>query len=325
MKKIAVAGAGLSGLAFCYYYLSLHPENSVTLFDPKPAPDNTSSLALLLHPFGGRRTICNRFGKEGLQETLSLLHKASSYAEKPLFTQKSLLKLAIDPESHHYLRQACLHYPDRIRWLEKTEYGYPGALISESYQVEAVEYLQALLRLAIKKGCSFIQEPFSTSSAPSFDAVILATGHALSETPFAGHFSSKIKGQLLKVKSSHVPDRIISAPKIQIIPCADSSYCYLGSTYERSYETELPCRETAEKLLFPAARKIGFSFLSSDVVDIYAGFRLHTPDRLPFSRQEGENLRILSAMGSKGLLYHAYFAKKLAEDIILPSTPGHTR
>ena len=57
--KIAVIGAGLSGLALAWHYKSLSKEIELTLFDPEVVDERTSALAHLLYPYVGIKSKLN--------------------------------------------------------------------------------------------------------------------------------------------------------------------------------------------------------------------------------------------------------------------------
>jgi glycine/D-amino acid oxidase-like deaminating enzyme len=93
--------------------------------------------------------------------------------------------------------------------------------------------------------------------------------------------------------------------------------CYLGSTYERDYMTEQPCLGTATDLILKQIGKFIPAIGAFKVEGCHADIRVSNRKSYhPIAQKLDENLFVLTAMGSRGLLYHSYLGKALAETMM---------
>jgi glycine/D-amino acid oxidase-like deaminating enzyme len=130
---------------------------------------------------------------------------------------------------------------------------------------------------------------------------------------------STLKGQVLKCK---VPDkgRLPEASTIckgYIALSQEPNICYIGSTYQRGDSTVTVQSELAKKELFS---KVGYFYPeveNLEVIDCRAAFRVtRVGHYLPIAAKVRDNIWVLTALGSRGLLYHAYFGKELVFNIL---------
>ena len=83
--KIAIIGAGLSGLAVCWHMLQALPTATVCLYAPEGIDGSSSSIAAgLLHPYVGARSRLNWMGREGMEETRHLLRISEQALQSPV-------------------------------------------------------------------------------------------------------------------------------------------------------------------------------------------------------------------------------------------------
>ena len=88
----------------------------------------------------------------------------------------------------------------------------------------------------------------------------------------------------------------------------------MGSTYERQWDSEEPNLTVAQEQLLPKAK----SLLSETptILECRAALRvMHVGDYMPLAQQVTERTWVLGALGSRGLLYHAYLAQQLVSKI----------
>jgi glycine/D-amino acid oxidase-like deaminating enzyme len=110
-----------------------------------------------------------------------------------------------------------------------------------------------------------------------------------------------VKGQVLTCVLEKPLERSISAKRyIALTP--DERVCHLGATYERDFTDDKPCKEIAIDLLKP----------ETEVLDCRAGIRVTNPAHyFPILERIDPKTWVVTALGSRGLLYHAYLGKKL--------------
>ena len=93
--RIAILGAGFSGLATTWHLLK-QKNAEIVVFDPVGIGGQTSGIAAgLLHPYAGVHAKQNKNGYEGLQATLELLEVASNELGRPVTKNTGLLRVAI--------------------------------------------------------------------------------------------------------------------------------------------------------------------------------------------------------------------------------------
>src|SRR5262249_38150532 len=130
--------------------------------------------------------------------------------------------------------------------------------------------------------------------------------------PQCKNFVTKKKGQLLNVRLKEAMRSTIA--KGYVAKSTEKGIYHWGSTYESHYDDELPREELALSLL----RKNQFPFPSSpEILGCKAGVRLIRKGHyVPIATKIEKKIWWFGALGSRGLLYHAYLGRKMAEAII---------
>lgn len=321
MKKIAVIGGGFSGLGLSYHLLKLG--ENVTLFDGKGIGGGASGIASgLLHPYPGERARLSWMGNEGMEETKSLLKLVG----EEVYKESGILKIAVTPKQKNAFHKLAKRYDD-IEWWDaekchafvKGSHYLPGIFIKSGITVHAHLYLKGLWKVCETLGAQFKKRNVSLSDLEDFDAVVLAAGAGI--RGFAAERDLDLrfnKGQILVCqKPSYFENESSLIGKGYLALSEVEDRCYLGSTYERDYETEKPCMGTATDLIF---KQIG------QFIPLYGSFKVEeclSEMRVvsglsyprPIVKKLDEKLYVMTGMGSRGLLYHAYSGKQLAKEI----------
>lgn len=313
--KIAVVGAGLSGLAFCWHYQKANPTHKLTLFDPKEIPLRTSSLANLLYPFAGMRAKLNWRGFEALKESEALLNEVSIFCKKPIYKKTALLKIPSNSKERDAFYLAAQKHSS-LFWKEETPLNKPGLFFDPIIQVDGVQYLEALFNSCSSMNVKYQKEAFTKEHEKHFDLTIICKGYDAHDN-FTKEISY-LKGQALILKwPSHdfkLPHCLIFEG-LHLIPSIDSKSLYVGNTFERSYESFDPCLKSAKNLLWQKLLSLYPKMNENLIIEVKAGVRLTAPNRLPKIGKIHEKKWIFTALGSKGLLYHSYLAKILTKAI----------
>lgn len=327
--KIAVIGAGFSGLAVTWHLLNYNSSLSISIYDEKEIGEGTSGVAAgLMHPFVGASAKLNRFGHEGFLASKRLLEISSKAIQEPVARYDGILRLAVTEKQQNEYFLSAKTNPNEIEWFDKETCQklypqvepYSGIFIKKAASVNCLNYLRGLLTACQNKGALFYQRKIqSISEFDDYDLVVVATGAYLNEL-FADKKwpINQVKGQILKLtwpeKQPPIPLPISS--EIYMLMDEDLKNCIIGATYERGFSTLLPDESVAKIELYPKACKIIPFLKSSTIVNCKAGVRATTPDRMPLIANYDERTWILSGMGSRGLLYHAYFAEQLVRNIL---------
>lgn len=318
MKTVGIVGAGLCGLATAVF--CLQNGFSVHLYDRKEIGGGASGVAAgLLHSYSGAHAKKNRWASEGMQETEELLQLAQKYSIGPIYQQKGLYRLAFTNEQREDYRKSALLYPD-VKWIENIQTILPLApavsaiYISKALAVYTLSYLRALWAFCKKEGAKFFVQDIIEPRLLKEDLVVLTCGEGLLQ--YNELKTSPVKGQLIKLQWPDIdPLPCPISSKIYIVMDGDRN-CFIGGTFEKVFISEEPDIKVATELLLPAAEQLYPPLKGASIVGCMAGVRVSTSDHLPIFGQMKSGVYYLGGMGSKGLLYHAYYAKKL-QDLLL--------
>jgi glycine/D-amino acid oxidase-like deaminating enzyme len=328
MIKIAILGAGFCGLATAWMLKQNlgNLANSITLFDPLPIGKGTSGIAAgLLHPFVGLHANLNPFGFEGFAATSRLIEVAEKQLGHSVVFGRGFLRLAYSDSQRQSYRKTSEQYPDYVQWMESEEVAVlmpqaspaSGIFIHSAMTVDTSEYLKGLWLACQSAGIQLHQRKIEDlEELADFDHIVAATG--ADTTKLAGLENVSIrrtKGQLLEVRwPDHIPAlRHAINSQVYCLMGKDQKHAIVGATYEKEFESELPDIEIARNLLLPKLGLMLPGLQQSEIIACRSGVRASTPNRLPLVTQISKRLWLISGMGSRGLLYHAIYAQRLAE------------
>lgn len=277
--KIAIVGAGLAGLATAYY---LKPLGEITLFSDGPGASSLPASCIaagLLHKFVGMHAKKNLFGDEALDLALQLIG--------PYKKKTGLLRIASNDNQVAWFQKAAQTYPAEIEPVDART-----LWIKEGWVVDCPAYLATLSTTH-----RIIHTTIHTlDELEGYDLIVLCMGASTRFYPI-----TPIRGQLLEVTGAPYPAVPISG-QIYVIPQEDRMI--VGATYERE-----PI--DAQAYLLPRLKALLPDFKLDRILATKAAFRASTPDHLPFVRQINAKTWAFAGLGSKGLLYHAYYAHLL--------------
>ncbi len=279
--KIAIVGAGYAGLAAAWH-LSHH---EVTVFEGGEGASHVSTG--LLHPAPGRSAKTTWKAQEGMEAALELL----KIAGEDTFLQNGILRFAVDEE-------------------QRQIFGGEKIWIKEGITVFSRNYLMGLKRACGK--AKFVQQWVrDLKELSQFDRIVLTTGAetlSLASLPL-----KKTIGQCLVCRCEE-PLTMSLLGSGHITPTIEPGICLVGSTYEH---TEKPDRQKALALLTQVA-KFYPQAKTFEVLEVLSGVRV-TPNGTyrPILQKIDPKTWVFTGLGSRGLIYHALFAKKLCEEIHL--------
>lgn len=280
--KIAIIGAGFSGLAAAWH---LSREHEVIVFDAGGGASMVSTG--LLHPYPGEQGRRSWKADEAMAATKELLKAAEEILGHPVAHYGGILKMG-----------ECI--APNTRGEDVEQIGPNQFLIHSGITVFPKLYLEAL-RKKIDVRSVHIE---SLDELAEFDCIVIAAGAGIRNFPECSHLKINfVKGQVLTCRASL--ERSVVA-KQYLALSETAGICHLGATYERDFTFEEPCLETAMKLLKP----------DKEILDCRAGIRVTNPAHyFPILEKINPKTWAITAMGSRGLLYHAYFGQLLADQI----------
>lgn len=330
--NIAIVGAGFSGLAICWFLFQkccLLPGVQVTLFDPNGIGGGASGISAgLLHPFSGQKARLNHLGLEGFDATVKLLRIAEEHLGHSVADYSGILRPALSKDQEADFSAAALQHPERIKWISAEEsicrfpgiVKAPGICIQSGMTVYPQAYLQGLWLACQKLGAVFMPvKVYSLKDLADFDQVVIASGAETTGILELADFPiRKTKGQILELNWPCSIPPLPMAINSQIYCTMDlnQKHCLAGATYEKTYASLGPDLEVASRLILPGLAKLYPPLSEAKVISCRAGVRASTPSRLPIIKRINSNCWVLAGMGSKGLLYHALYAKKLVSELV---------
>lgn len=326
--KIAIIGAGFCGLATAWHILNQAPSHTspqISLFDSQGIGAGASGIAAgLLHPYAGAHSKLNRLGQEGLQATQELLQVASQALQKNVFSNKKILRLALTPDQQIDFSLAAAKYPKDIEWFDSDTcheiYPFlaqaPGIWIKHGIVVNSPLYLEGLWKACFNLGATLEKQTIQTlEELKGFDAIVIAAGISCMQFPKLASFHlSAVKGQVLQIAWPKELPPISFALNSQayLLMNEDQSSCLVGATFEKKYTDFKPDLEAAKFEILPKLTAMLPSMKDAKILSCQANGRVVTRNHLPLVEKIGSNQWVITGMGSKGLLYHALFAKQLA-------------
>lgn len=314
---IAIIGAGFSGLAAAYYFSQAG--RSVTIYDPAPVGENASGISAgLLHHYTGPKANPHEDAEQKLLSTLELLQTSSQALGKAVFKKTGLFRPALYKEQEAFYRkradeEAAVHWwpAEEVQTRCPHMQPFPGIWISNGYQIDTKDYLEGLWQACSTRGAQWVKKTILSTNELEEQHIIVTTGASLiketSNLPI-----HPIKGQILEIEWEHNPPFPISA-NLYFVPSTTQNRCFIGGTFEHRFGSTEPDQQIAESLLFPKIETLFPNSSPFKVVGIKAALRASTPNRLPILKKIDSRTTVLVGMGSKGLLHHAYYAKKLLE------------
>lgn len=290
---VAIIGSGFCGLAACYHLLD--QGYAVTLFDPLGVGGGASGVASgLLHPYPGREGRYSWKASEGIAATRQLLEVSQRTLQQPVFNDAGILRL----------KPLLTDYPDVV------PFASTGYLIQSGITVYTRLYLQGLWLACKAKGAVMYQVKIDRlEQLKDYDLVVIAAGSGISHFEECRELKLRyLKGQILTCRAPVISRSIVGSGYVAL--SETPGICYLGSTYERAFESEAPDSALAMKELQPKIAELLPG--TNEVLECRAGVRvMNASHYVPLIKNLDERTWVITGMGSRGLLYHAYYAKLL--------------
>ncbi len=292
---VAIIGSGFCGLAACYHLLG--QGYSVTLFDPLGVGGGASGIACgLMHPYPGREGRYSWKANEGIAATRELLEVAQRTLQQPVFNDAGILRM----------KPLLTDYPDVV------PHASTGYLIQSGITVFTQLYLQGLWLACKAKGAVLYPVKIDRlEQLKDYDKVVIAAGSGVAHFEECCDLKLRyVKGQILTCKGPLLSRSIVGDGYIAM--SETPGLCYLGATYERTFTSEAPDLAFALQELQPKAANLLPQL--GEVIECRAAVRvMNASHYVPLLKNLDERTWVVTGMGSRGLLYHAYYAKLLVQ------------
>ena len=330
--KIAIVGAGFSGLVCAWHLLHMPKElPQITLFDHKGIGGGASGIAAgLMHPFVGAKATLNWRAREASEETIKLLHSAETALGEPVASYSGMLRPVLSESIRAAFSRTEESHSDAQWWSGNKIKNYIPELleldslfIASAITVDSQRYLKGLWKACTLKGAKLeIAQITHDHQLSEFDKIIFAVGaHWKTIQTTIQHieipFLSLIKGQILELAwPTDRPPLPFSVNAGTYLAMTQDHHCIAGATFERAWQNEDPDLATCDAYIRHSLSLFSPSFAVLPLVECRAQIRAITKDKLPFICKSNGNCWSLGGMGSKGLLYQALMAKELCAQLI---------
>lgn len=332
--KIAIIGAGMAGLYLCEY---LHQSASLTIFHDEQAGMASRGQSFLFHPFPGRSLEIVSHLEEAVRETTLLLTSWRSRFPHLIRLQPMLRYFKgtngsrLEKSYQRWWKNATQN------WVQCTEHKkgifkqqspfylpYPGITYSPAAVIDFDELRQELCREYQQKGCTFVLSSVQSIRSfgdkwlvdgcqTPFDQVVLALGTA-TRSWFPALQLTTQGGSLLRLQMKPRAAHLFSLDGLHI-GAHHSGDWVIGSTrWHHLPSPDAEILQLKKKLLelFPSLEQGALHSLWSGRRCIYPADRMPLCGELP--HQKG--IQVLTALGSKGMLWGPFSAKKLSQSIL---------
>lgn len=313
--KIAVVGAGLSGLAVTCLLSQVVPVGcQIVLFDEKGVGGGASGAgAGMMHPFAGARSRLNWRGFEGMRATACYLEK---YPE--VIVQRGIFRPAQSAAQQADFVSCAEQFP------EEACLRSGGLWLPKGVVVDLPLYLSRLWERSFEAGVVFVHKRIETrEELKDFTVVILAVGGDFS--PFRSLFPEgmclkAVKGQLLELSWPDDQPPLEHAFNGAVYLVQAGKRVLLGATYEKEWLEETPNMVKAREWLLPRGEALLPGIQQMPILGCRAGLRGVTPNHRPLigRADHPQETWLIGGMGSKGLLYHMLFGKELVQRMGFP-------
>ncbi|MEZ5314835.1 MAG: FAD-binding oxidoreductase [Chlamydiales bacterium] len=330
--RIAILGAGFSGLSVAYFLLHYtFGAISIDVYDPEPIGEGISGLSSgLLHIYPGKEARRSWQGDHCLKDTHRLITVASEGIGKSVILSKGILRPALNQEQLRAFKRCADSHSDTDWWdyhqcLEKM----PGLLLSkesgalyikEGLTIDVKGYLQGLWQKLAKFGVQYCQSKLMRKNdLASYDRILIAIGPGVTNMALLKGLPIKpVKGQMLELAwPQNIPPLSISLNSSKyLVMSQDRTRCLVGATFEREFDSSNPDQKKAALEILPEIISFFPMVENAKILNCRSGLRATTPSHLPIAGQATKNIYFMTGLGSKGLLYHGWVGKRVARAII---------
>ena len=265
----------------------------------------------LLHPYVGEVGRRSLYATEGLAATNELLRVSEDAGGERVCLSQGIFRFAMNEAQVENFSQHALDFGDILQ----TDSSY---LVTSGRTVHCQRYLKGLYRAIENRGGRLVQEKVShLGDLASFDQIVLAAGAGVWEFAECAELPIRsARGQILTCQSPELflEKSLIGNGYVAMTECR--STCHLGSTYEKGTLSDVPDVESARAEVLPKILSFFPEAQQLSIVDCKAAIRVvRTGHYAPLIGRLGKSW-VFTGLGSRGLLYHAFLGKILAQALI---------
>lgn len=293
--KIAIVGAGFSGLGLAVK--AVQNGMDVTVYDAVGIGGGASAVASgLLHPYPGKKCLRSHRADEAMAASMELL----KLVDDRVFSC-GVIRRPVNAMQREIFQARAAEYSD-LEWTGSE------LIIHSGVTVYCQKYLEGLWRYVKERGGRLKQQKI-TSIPDGYDRVVLAAGYGMKtlmpDLPVRYNKGQILHCQLDSAIGSMIGDGYLARSET-------SGMYHLGSTYEHDFTDVEPNMDVAQSVILPRAKR--YLDVDPTIVGVSAGIRVaRIGEYFPIAKKVSDQVFVLTAMGSRGLLYHAMLAQQIID------------
>lgn len=333
MHDYIIVGQGISGTLLAHFLLQ--QQKKLLLVDAAHAQTASRIAAGLINPITGRHFVKTWMIDELMPVVKSTYQELEQLLGIPILIQYPLVRIISDTKSHNdwLVRSG---NPDLHPYVGVAPSAAPyTAFLKEVQEVISFQQTGRVRMKALIDSYRPILQEKTTYEQAVFDynqfsiteegvmykdwkakKVIFAEGYRAIENPYFNYMPFwPAKGDVLLVNIPNYPaTQELVKHGIFIVPLSTPDLYWVGSSYQRDYQSTVPepaARQELEKRLKRVLK------LPYEVLEHQVAIRPTVRDRRPFigPHPEHPNLYLFNGMGAKGASLAPYWAKALVEHL----------
>ena len=343
---VAILGAGIGGLSLADHLLTKGV--SCAVVDTKsPGSGASGAPLMLMHPATGRRAKMAWRAEECIDSITQLFSRLTEFSDDHFFEPGHILRPALTPEIAEDFSRSPEKYDwsdeDWVTWLGQSDFtekypyfknNYGGLIVKKAATVNGYKFIKLLAEKCEEYGLNtYSNSGYSINQTKSgwkitlksddevtANNLVFATGSSTAESEYWNFLPlNKIKGQTATFTfSEDLPlQNSVSSMGYLAYMKSTPNRIVVGSTYEHHFKHLRPDKKGEETLIKKLENTLPGWTDKITSVDQWAAVRVSSQDHNPVvgDHPNHENLFIIGALGSKGLLMGHYLAKCLADRI----------
>lgn len=316
--KVWIRGAGIAGLTAAWHLQQAGFDVVVTDTAGVGSGASGAWWALLNPATGIKATPATGFEAGVL--AFEAMAESLAVADAP-WIRKGIVRPALDAVLEKGFKASAVNPAWPAGWVDWSVdvHGFAGngaLTVHRGYAIDTRLWMTTIAHALVARG-GVVREFVPSSHAEPADVVLLATGAAVLSDPDWSHLNiHPIKGQLREVRVTGIRGRYPALSSRGYAVQIDHGHWILGSTYEHEFSDAEP-DPAFDAYILDRFKAMFPQPLTLEIVGRWSGVRVGSANRAPILAEHPSKTRhwVITALGSKGLLYSQVLAQKLVREL----------
>ncbi|MCH9621525.1 MAG: tRNA 5-methylaminomethyl-2-thiouridine biosynthesis bifunctional protein MnmC [Chlamydiia bacterium] len=287
-----VIGSGLAGLSVSYFLKKCGYEVKIISSSKKPGASNI--FVGILYRYPGRWGKKSKFADEAFLMSRELIDEVEVKTKRKVIISTGVIK----------------RFSKRLKRFSDVKMDGDDAYIDDAVTIDMFQYIEGLKDL-IGRDCFIDREIDSLEDMKGIKVV--AAGYGMKKLLPINKLIYRKGQQYMGQKKVAVSKYGTMVGKGHVSFLGGDKIC-LGSTYEREFESDVLDKEYAEAEIRSRIEPWYESLEDVKNKEFVCGVRVGQNDSyLPLVGKINEDTYVFTGLGSRGLLYHAYYGKILSD------------